>query len=376
MNKKLLALACLFGFVPFVNVSAADMSVDSSAVYAAEGQYAAPVISLESGTYRPNTIVEITAPEDGIVAYRFVSDKSTPSPFAAPDWIDTGVSTFNYTLFESGTLEAKTIGDNGTESEVVSAIYTVEDNSKWAAPTYSVENYGSYPEGTEITITAPEGAYVAYIMDVSTGGDGGFLPADNAAYAGFDFIKTDENSFTFKLEGTSYLTVYSYGEGKSDCDRVFATFYMSVPKKTLDVPTFSPESGNKFTGTDGEVTITAPEGSVVQYMVINNDNLDAYSPSVTAKTNVATITLSSEEGKSYEVRAWSINSTDSEYESVSEMATALYTFETVSVEEISAEFGGNAEFFTMDGVRVNEKTLVPGIYVVVKDGKSSKILVK
>ncbi len=145
------------------------------------------------------------------------------------------------------------------------------------------------------------------------------------------------------------------------------TYIYKLPK--FAAPTFDPESGYEFDGEEGEVTITAPEGAILAYRVITpesgrNDFIDSAS-------NIEKVTVT---GECF-IQAYS-KDPEGDDERTSDTVTAMYVTSIGGIEAIIDELDGDSEVYTMQGVRVERETLTPGLYIVKKSGKATRVLVK
>lgn len=144
------------------------------------------------------------------------------------------------------------------------------------------------------------------------------------------------------------------------------TYVYKLPK--FDIPTFDPASGYEFEGESGEVTITAPAGSIVSYCVVS-DEMGA--PNfIDSATNTITLTVD----KNCFIQAFS-KDPEGDDERNSSVVTATYTIGGSLVKSIAAELGEDVEIYTIDGVRVNSESIDRGLYIV-KTGNKTSLIVK
>lgn len=324
-----------------------------------------PTFSESSGDVKANSLVSISS-ATGNVAYRFIADGETETP----EWEMSGKGYVYFSIEKSGTLEAYSYSDNADNSEIVSAHYNVI--VQWDMPTATPNTWSAVDAGTNVIVIAPEGAYLAYKI-METGG-GEYSPAKEFGIDYSEFIKTDKNTYEFIVNEATSIQFYAYGEGKANSDILYGFWSIAVPK--LADPTFEPydAAGYKFVdgSTPAVVTITAPEGATVNYIVIYDP--EAYNELIASGENSVEVVLDPEKGTNITIKAYS---TEGNLDTDSPFVEALYIIESDSVAEIVAEFGGDAAVFTLNGMRVNNsQKLAPGVYVVVKNGKTTKVLVK
>lgn len=320
-----------------------------------------PIFSLPTGDVKKDQVMTIST-ERGSIAYRFIADDSTEEV----EWERTGKSYVSYSFETSGTLEAFSYSNTAADSEIIRAHYSVIE--QWEKPVADPASWSEVEFGTKVTVTAEEGAYLAYKVLESGGNE--YRPARAPELDEEGFTLSGENTYEFEVFEATAIQFYAYGEGKANSDILYGSWTIAVPK--LPEPTFEPAAPYTFEINEGDapaqVVITSPEGTKINYQVRYNE--DGYYDYITSETNTVTVTLNGS------ASIWAYT-TNGDWTTDSPIVKGLYTVVSVSVDEIIADFGGNAEVYTLKGVRVsNSENLEPGVYVVVKEGKATKILVK
>ncbi len=145
------------------------------------------------------------------------------------------------------------------------------------------------------------------------------------------------------------------------------TYVYKLPQ--LAVPVFSPAGGYEFDAEGGEVTITAPAGAIVSYKVVKES--DGPKDYIDAESNVVEVQIT----ETCFIQAFSKDSKGDE-ETWSDPVTAIYTVNNSSVSTIAAEMGEDVEVYTIDGVRIKNDILEPGLYIIVKAGKANRVVIK
>ena len=234
---------------------------DSDISQAAYGiRVAAPVMSLDSGTYEGDKLVTITCATAG-AAIRYTTDGSAPSTTEGTLYSGAvAVST-------SMTLKAIAYKSNMLDSEITAKTYTI----KTAAPVFSPAP-GAYAGSVTISIAcATGGAVIYYTTDGST-------PTTASAQYGAPFA----------IETSQTIKAFAQKAGLGESTVVSAAYVISVP-----APTFSPAPGTYQTAQN--VTIScAMSGAVIRYTTDGSTPTAAstqYSSpiSVTATTTVKAI---------------------------------------------------------------------------------------
>ncbi len=198
---------------------------------------AAPVFSPASGTYSGNQTIRITSASPG-VSIRYTTDGSTPTEAVGALYLGP------VSLGASATLQAVAYGAGLSDSNVMSASYTINMPQQVAAPTFSLAA-GTYSSPQSVTIsTSTVGASIRFTTDGST-------PSETAGtiYSG-----------PVNITSTMTLRAIAFEMGFGDSSVGSAAYTISFPP--AGAPLFSPMP-------DGQsVAITsATPGITIRYTV-------------------------------------------------------------------------------------------------------------
>ena len=199
---------------------------------------ATPVISPAGGEVEEGTTVTISCATSGATIY-YTTDGNEPTTSSA---VYSGAITVNKAM----TIKAFAAKDGYTDSEVVSATFTIKASvKKVATPVFSLPS-GVYEAGAELSVTcATEGAKIYLALDPT-------WPAEEWVEYSGEILEIGED-----------VTIYAVAklEGWEDSDIASAEYVVILPVAT---PAFSPAGGEVEEGT--EVTITcATDGATIYY---------------------------------------------------------------------------------------------------------------
>lgn len=160
-----------------------------------------------------------------------------------------------------------------------------------------------------------------------------------------------------ELAEMKYVSIYSFGQNNS-VSRVLVEYVEETI--VLDAPEFSIESGSKVNKGTTLVIHKAADASAIAYIINEGE--------VQTSENDVEIVLNED----ISIEAWSVGVkpyADSAH------VMASYEVEEVGVSSVEAE-EGEMEIYTLDGLRVEGDRLAPGVYIAVRNGVASRILVK
>ncbi len=206
------------------------------------GTVSDPSFSPAGGTYTSAQTVSITSSTSG-ASIRYTTDGSTPSETAGT------IYSSPVSVSSSETLTAIAYKSGSSDSNVVSATYTINIPQQVATPTFS-PGAGSYTSAQSVTIsTATSGASIRYTTDGST-------PSETA---GTLYSNTPVN-----VSSSQTLKAIAYKSGSIDSTVSSAAYTISVGGVvTLEAESLSP------VGTGATVSISNDanaSGGVVEFL--------------------------------------------------------------------------------------------------------------
>ncbi|HTB81721.1 MAG TPA: chitobiase/beta-hexosaminidase C-terminal domain-containing protein [Opitutaceae bacterium] len=201
-----------------------------------------PSFSPAGGTYTSAQTVSITSSTSGALI-RYTTDGSTPSETAGT------VYSGPVSVSGSETLKAIAYKSGSTDSNVVSATYTLNISQQVAAPTFSPAA-GTYTSAQSVTIsTATSGASIRYTTDGST-------PSETA---GTLYSNTPVN-----VSSSQTLKAIAYKSGSIDSAVSSAAYTISVGGMiTLEAESLSPVGTGATVSTSSDANAS---GGVVEFL--------------------------------------------------------------------------------------------------------------
>ena len=224
-----------------------DCDYTYSAVATANFTIKAPAVKVATPTFSPNggeveegTAVEITCATEGAAIY-YTTDGTTPTASSA---VYSGAITVNKAM----TIKAIAAKEgNYTNSEVVSAAFTIKAREVVKTPVFNPAG-GDYYEPVTVAIScATDGAAVYYTTEGTT------PTTSSTKYSG-----------AITISSTTTLKAIAAKEGYYTNSAVAEATYRIIAKDVVATPTFSHNSGEVEEGT--KVTIScATEGAAIYY---------------------------------------------------------------------------------------------------------------
>jgi hypothetical protein len=203
---------------------------------------AAPVFTPSSGSYSVSQNVELSCGTDGATV-RYTVDGSEPSlaspEYAGPIPVNSGTLTVKARAFKSGM----------TESDVASAVYTI-DPLKVSVPNFSPAG-GSYSVGQSVSVScATSDAVVRYTVD-------GSEPTSSSAVYSAPILVSS---------GAVTVKAKAFKSEMTDSDTASATYTIVAEAVKVAAPTFSPLGGS-YSSTQDVVLSCGTEGAVIRFTV-------------------------------------------------------------------------------------------------------------